>query len=118
VTQYSVTDFAADDDQDGMSALLEYALDRNPSQADYRSAILVSDSPSQNLYPEYDVYVSSTAAGITYQVKASNSPDRSNPSTLATFTHVDGPSTYRKVTDTQQRSASQTRFAWVEIIKP
>ena len=118
VAQYSITDITSDDDKDSMCALLEYALDRNPSQPDYRSAILISDSPTQNLYPEYDVYVSSTAAGITYQINASNSLDRSNPSTLAIFTHVDGSSAYRKVTDTQLRSVSRTRFAWLEVRKP
>ncbi len=118
VALYSISDMASDDDKDGMSALLEYALDRDPGQPDYRSAILLGDNPSQSLYAEFDVYVSSAAAGINYQVKASDSLDRNNAVTLATFTSVDGSSTYRKVTDTQLRSASQTRFAWVEIELP
>ena len=115
---YSISDMASDDDKDGMSALLEYALDRNPGQPDYQPAILPSGNPSQSLYAEFDVYVSSAAAGVIYQVKASDSLDRSNAVTLATFTSVDGASDYRKVTDTQLRSASQTRFAWVEIETP
>jgi hypothetical protein len=118
VAFYSVTDMTADDDKDGMSALLEYALDRNPGLPDYRSAILPSENPSQSLYAEFDVYVSSAAAGINYQVKASDSLDRNNSVTLATFTSAEGSSAYRKVTDTQLRSASQTRFAWVEIDLP
>ncbi|MGL4401077.1 MAG: hypothetical protein ACRCXD_14500, partial [Luteolibacter sp.] len=113
-----ITDLTLDDDKDGMSVLLEYALNGNPSLPDYRPAILVSGNPSQNQYAEYDVFVSSTAAGISYQVKASNSLDRGNAVTLATFTSADGSSTYRKVTDSQLRSASQTRFAWVEIVAP
>ncbi len=118
VAFYSITDMTSDDDKDGMSALLEYALDRHPGQPDYLPALLPAGIPSQALYAEFDVYVSSAAAGIFYQVKASDSLDRHNAVTLATFTSVDGASAYRKVTDTQLRSASQTRFAWVEIEIP
>jgi hypothetical protein len=113
-----ITDLGSDGDKDGMSALLEYALDRNTSLPDYRSGILVSANPSQSGFAEYDVYVSSTAAGITYRVKASNSPNRTHAETLATFTSADGSSAYRRVTDTRPRSASPTRFAWVEIVAP
>jgi hypothetical protein len=113
-----ITDLGSDGDKDGMSALLEYALNRNTGLPDYIPGIRMRENPSQGLYAEYDVFVSSTAEGITYRVKASDPLDRSNAVTLATFDHTHGSSAYRTVTDTQLRTASQTRFAWVEIEKP
>lgn len=115
---HGVTDMASDTDKDGMNALVEYALNRDPDESDYLPAIRNTPNPSQNLHAEFDVFVSSTAEGITYRVRASNSLDRSNAITLATFTSADGSSAYRKVTDTQLRSASPRRFAWVEIVLP
>ncbi len=117
-TLHGISSLSSDTDKDGMPALLEYALDRNPSISDFRTAIRNSASPSQSVFPEYDVYVSATAQGIIYQVKVSNTLDRSSATTLATFTSADGSSTYRKVTDTQPVSSSPRRFAWVEVVAP
>jgi hypothetical protein len=117
-TLHGVTNMMADTDKDGLVALLEYALDRHPGQADYRPPIRNTANPSQNLRAEFDVYVSATAAGITYRVRASDLLDQSNAITLATFTSADGSSAYRKVTDTQLISASPRRFAWVEVVLP
>ncbi len=115
---HNITSLSSDGDHDGMSALLEYALDRNPGTSDFRAAIRNSAAPSQSVFAEFDVYVSSTAAGIVYTVKASNTLDQSSATALATFTHADGSSAYRKVTDTQPISSSTRRFVWLEAIAP
>ena len=99
-----------------MDNLLEYALNRNPGTSDYRPGIRNTANPSQNVYAEFDVFVSTSAEGITYKVKASNNLDRTNAITLATFTSADGPSGYRRVTDTQPISNSTKRFAWLEVV--
>ena len=115
---YNITNMSADGDKDGLNNLLEYALDRNPGTSDFRPGIRNRANPSQSVFSEFDVYVSSSAEGITYRVKASNSLDRTNATTLATFTSANGTSSYRKVTDTQPISTSARRFAWVEVILP
>lgn len=115
---HGITNMAADGDNDDMNNLLEYAFDRNPGSADHRAGIRNTAAPSQNVYAEFDVYVSASASGITYRVKAADTPDRANAITLATFTSANGTSAYRKVTDTQPISASTKRFAWVEIVLP
>ncbi len=116
---HGVTDFSADNEKDGMVALMEYALERNPNAPDYRSGIFPTPNPSQGVFAEFEVYVSANAHGITYRVKASNSPDRTGPTTtLATFTSAVGVSGYRRVTDTQPISASTRRFAWLEVTAP
>ena len=114
----NITNLLGDTDGDGMSELIEYALDRNPETADYLPPIKVSQFPFQTTFAEYEVYVSTIAEGIFYHVKASNTLDRANAVTLDTFTSADGPSAYITVTDTQPIAASPTRFAWVEIEVP
>jgi hypothetical protein len=114
----NITQLTDDGDGDGMNALIEYALDRNPGAADHLPPIRVSANPYQNVFPEYEIYVSHAADGIFYHVRASNSLDGSNAVTLATFTSDDGPSAYITVTDTQPFTSSPTRFAWVEIEVP
>ena len=115
---HGINNLSADGDKDGMSNLLEYALNRNPGTSDYRPGIRNTANPTQNVYAEFDVFVSTSAEGITYKVKASNNLDRTNTTTLATFTSADGPSGYRKVTDTQPISTSTKRFAWLEVVAP
>ncbi|MES2657501.1 MAG: hypothetical protein V4689_02725 [Verrucomicrobiota bacterium] len=115
---HGINNLSADGDKDGMDNLLEYALNRDPGTADYRRGIRNTANPSQSTYAEYDVYVSTNAEGITYKVKASNNLNRTNTTTLATFTNADGPSGYRKVTDTQPISTSTKRFAWLEVVAP
>ena len=115
---HGINNLSADGDKDGMSNLLEYALNRNPGTADYRPGIRNTANPSQSTYAEFDVYVSTNAEGITYKVKASNNLNRTNTTTLATFTSANGPSGYRKVTDTQPISTSTKRFAWLEVEGP
>jgi hypothetical protein len=114
---YNITDLLEDSDDDGMVELLEYALDRNPELPDVTAPIRVKAEPSQSTHAEYEVYVSSAAQGVFYHVKASDTPG--GPATLlATFSSEDGTSSYQTVTDTQPKSTSPKRFAWVEIEVP
>jgi hypothetical protein len=113
-----ITNLMDDCDHDGMNELLEYAFDRNPAVPDVFEPIRLKKQPSQNLHAEFEVYVSSTAAGVFYHVKASNTPDRAGGELLGTFTSEEGNSGYLTVTDIQPIALSNTRFAWVEIEVP
>jgi hypothetical protein len=115
---HGINNLSADGDKDGMNNLLEYALNRNPGTSDYRPGIRNTANPSQSVYAEFDVFVSTSAEGITYKVKASDNLDRTTATTIATFTSADGPSGYRKVTDTRPISNSTKRFAWLEVVAP
>lgn len=104
-----------DRDRDGRSALIEYALNGNPDSGSDSVPIRVAAAPLQSLSAEFEVFVSSTADGIRYEVKASDTLPPTNVVTLATFTKADGTNGYKRVVDSQPRSASPRRFAWVEI---
>lgn len=103
-----------DRDGDGHNALAEYAINGNPNSGTDPTPIRVSTAPLQNTYAEYEVFISSTADKIRYTVKASNTLPGTNVVTLGSFTKADGTNGYTRVTDTQPRSASSKRFAWVE----
>lgn len=109
----------ADDDADGLIALVEYALDLDPDQPDYRAAIRVKEDPSQSTHLELEVYVSAVADAIRYEVELADTladfVTGTNVLTAATFTKADGSSDYRVVTDPQAMSATTTRFARVVI---
>ena len=104
-----------DRDRDGRSALIEYALNGNPDSGSDSVPIRVAAAPLQSLSAEFEVFVSSTADGIRYEVKASDTLPPTNVVTLATFTKADGTNGYKRVVDSQPRSASPRRFTWVEI---
>jgi hypothetical protein len=104
-----------DRDGDGYNAIVEYAINGNINSGTDPAPIRMAPSPNQNLYAEFDVFVSSSADKIRYTVKASNSLDRAGATTLETFTKANGTNGYLRVQDTQLRSASPRRFAWVEI---
>jgi hypothetical protein len=110
-----ISDPQDDRDGDGHNAIVEYAINGNINSGTDPSPIRMASTPLQNLYAEFDVFVSSTADSIRYTVKASNSLDRAGATTLKTFTKADGTNSYLRVQDTQLRSASPRRFAWVEI---
>jgi hypothetical protein len=104
-----------DRDKDGRSALIEYAINGNPDSGSDPVPIRMSANPLQGVNAEFEVFVSSTADGIRYEVKASNTLPPTNIVTLATFTKAEGTNGYKRVVDGQPRSASPRRFAWVEI---
>ncbi|MCW1924544.1 hypothetical protein OKA05_18405 [Luteolibacter arcticus] len=104
-----------DRDHDGRGALIEYAINGNPNSGSDPTPIRIAANPSQNVNAEFEVFVSSTADAVRYTVKASNTLPPTNISTLATFTQADGSNGYKRVTDSQPRSSSNKRFAWVEI---
>jgi hypothetical protein len=104
-----------DRDKDGRSALIEYALNGDPDRGSDPAPIRMAANPLQNVNAEFEVFVSATADGIRYEVKASDTLPPTNIVTLATFTKADGTNGYKRVVDSQPRSASPRRFAWVEI---
>lgn len=104
-----------DRDKDGRSALIEFALNGDPDRGSDPVPIRVAAAPLQHVIAEFEVFVSSTADGIRYEVKASDTLPPTNVVTLATFTKADGTNGYRRVVDSQPKSASPRRFAWVEI---
>jgi hypothetical protein len=104
-----------DRDKDGRSALIEYAINGNPDSGSDPVPIRMSANPLQSVNAEFEVFVSATADGIRYEVKASDTLPPTNIVTLATFTKADGANGYKRVVDSQPRSASPRRFAWVEI---
>lgn len=104
-----------DRDKDGRSALIEYALNGDPDLGSDPVPIRMAANPLQGVNAEFEVFVSSAADGIRYEVKASNTLPPTNIVTLATFTKADGTNGYKRVVDSQPRSASPRRFAWVEI---
>ena len=110
-----ITSDEDDRDRDGRSALIEYALNGDPDRGSDPVPIRVAAVPLQNVNAEFEVFVSSTADGIRYEVKASDTLPPTNIVTLATFTKADGTNGYKRVIDSQPRSASPRRFAWVEI---
>jgi hypothetical protein len=110
-----ITSDEEDRDQDGRSALIEYALNGNPDLGSDPVPIRVAANPLQSVNAEFEVFISATADGIRYQVKASDTLPPTNIVTLATFTKADGTNGYKRVVDSQPRSASSRRFAWVEI---
>jgi hypothetical protein len=104
-----------DRDKDGRSALIEYALNGDPDNGSDPAPIRMAAAPLQNVNAEFEVFVSATADGIRYEVKASDTLPPTNIVMLATFTKADGTNGYKRVVDSQPRSASPRRFAWVEI---
>jgi hypothetical protein len=103
-----------DRDADGKNALAEYAINGNINSGSDPAPIRMASTPLQNTHAEYEVYVSSTADKIRYTVKASNTLPPTNVDTLGSFTKADGTNGYQRVTDSQPKSASPRRFAWVE----
>lgn len=111
----SITSDEDDRDKDGRSALIEYALNGDPDRGSDPVPIRVAANPLQSVNAEFEVFVSSTADGIRYNVKASDTLPPTSIVTLATFTKADGTNGYKRVVDSQPKSASPRRFAWVEI---
>ncbi len=103
-----------DRDGDGKNALAEYSINGNINSGSDPVPLRMAATPLQNTYAEFEVYISSTADKIRYTVKASNTLPPTNVITLGTFTKTDGINGYKRVTDTQPKSASPRRFAWVE----
>jgi V8-like Glu-specific endopeptidase len=110
-----ITSDEDDRDNDGRSALIEYALNGNPDGGPDPVPIRVAAAPLQSVNAEFEVFVSSTADAIRYEVKASDTLPPTNIVSLATFTKAGGTNGYQRVVDSQPRSASPRRFAWVEI---
>jgi hypothetical protein len=110
-----ITSDEDDRDHDGRSALIEYALNGDPDGGSDPAPIRMAANPLQGANAEFEVFVSSTADGIRYEVKASDTLPPTNVVTLATFTKADGLNGYKRVVDSQPKSASPRRFAWVEI---
>jgi hypothetical protein len=104
-----------DRDHDGRNALVEYAINGNPDSGSDPVPIRMAANPLQAVNAEFEVFVSATADGIRYEVKASDTLPPTNVATLATFTKADGTNGYKRVVDVQPKSASPTRFAWLEI---
>jgi V8-like Glu-specific endopeptidase len=112
---YGIANDENDRDRDGHGALVEYAINGDPHSGSDPVPIRMAAAPSQSVNAEFEVFVSSTADAIRYKVKASNTLPPANTVTLATFTKADGANAYKRVTDSQPKSASPRRFAWVEI---
>jgi hypothetical protein len=109
-----ITNDSDDRDGDGKNALAEYAINGNTNSGSDPVPIRMAAVPLQNTHAEYEVFVSSTADKIRYTVKASNTLPPTNIDTLETFTKASGTNGYLRVKDTQPKSASPRRFAWVE----
>jgi len=106
-----------DGDGDGRVAILEYSQDTDPDEADTSIPLRVVEKPSQATYAEFELYLSEAAEGVRYVVVASNTLDFASTDVLGTFTSANAPAggDYLVVTDVQERSASTTRFARVEV---
>jgi hypothetical protein len=110
----SIANDSDDRDGDGKNALAEYAVNGNINSGTDPTPIRMAAAPTQNTFAEYEVFVSSTADKIRYTVKASNTLPPTSVVNLATYTKANGTNGYLRVTDTQPKSASPRRFAWVE----
>lgn len=113
----AIADPLDDSDGDQRAAILEYATDGQPAVVDFLEVVRVVETPAGDR-AQYEVYVSSDADAILYEVKAVSSlEDVSDPAKvelLATFTRIDGPG-YQTVTDSKTFTEASSRFVWVEI---
>ena len=98
-------------------ALVEYAVDGDPDMGGDNPPIRRPAVFSQNVYPEFEVYVRSDAPAIRYVVKGSDGLDRSSGRTIIELTSADVSSSgYVLVTDSEPFSEDGNRFVWLELI--